>query len=245
MVQRPIWLRIADDLERKIRSRELSPGDRVETEQELARAYLVNRHTVRRALGLLHTKGLVETTQGRGSFVRRQTLVMRIRRRTRFSDNMKHIGINYRHELRVMDTLPAEPPAAKALGIKPGAPVVVIERIAYANDGPIGVGRHHFSHVRLPLFIDMYKKHRSITETLRGSGILDYVRAHTTVIARMPTPAECELLQLPRHVPLLITRSVNNDMLGAPLEYGESRFAADRVELRIDPEDFEASPGAG
>jgi GntR family transcriptional regulator, phosphonate transport system regulatory protein len=243
--ERPLWLRICDDLERKIRSRELSPGDKVDTEQELARKYMVNRHTVRRALGALQSKGLVETTQGRGSFVRRQTLVIRIRRRTRFSDNMKHVGINYRHELRVMDTLPAEPHVAKALGIKPGAGTVVIERVAFANDGPIGVGRHHFSHARLPLFIDMYKTRQSITDTLRDSGILDYVRAHTTVLARLPTPSECELLELPRHVPLIITRSVNNDMLGGPLEYGETRFAADRVELRIDGEDFENRNAAG
>jgi DNA-binding GntR family transcriptional regulator len=102
------------------------------------------------------------------------------------------------------------------------------------------VGRHHFSHERLPLFLEMYRKRLSITDTLRDSGILDYVRASTTVIARLPTPAECELLDLPRHVPLIITRSLNHDMLGNPLEYGESRFAADRVELRIDADDFEA-----
>jgi DNA-binding GntR family transcriptional regulator len=59
------------------------------------------------------------------------------------------------------------------------------------------------------------------------------------VLARLPTVAEAELLDLPRHVPLIITRSVNNDMLGQPLEYGETRRAADRVELRIDSEDFE------
>jgi phosphonate metabolism transcriptional regulator PhnF len=240
LAERPLWLKIADDLERRIRSRELSPGDKVETEQELARAYMVNRHTVRRALGALQSKGLVETSQGRGSIVRRQTMVMRIRRRTRFSDNMRHVGIQYRHEIKFMGTVPAEVQVAKALGIKPTAPVVVIERIAYANEGPIGVGRHHFSHERLPLFLEMYRKRLSITDTLRDSGILDYVRASTTVIARLPTPAECELLDLPRHVPLIITRSLNHDMLGNPLEYGESRFAADRVELRIDADDFEA-----
>ncbi len=238
-MQRPLWQTISDDLEHKIRNRELSPGDKVATEQELARAYLVNRHTVRRALGLLHSKGLVETTQGRGSFVRRQTVVMRISRRTRFSDTMRENGVAYKHKLLVLETQPADPLTAKALGLKLGAPVVVVERIACIDDGPIGIGRHHFSHDRLPHFIDMYKKRLSITDTLRDSGVLDYVRTHTTVLARLPTVAEAELLDLPRHVPLIITRSVNNDMLGQPLEYGETRRAADRVELRIDSEDFE------
>jgi hypothetical protein len=43
-------------------------------------------------------------------------------------------------------------------------------------------------------------------------------------------------LDLPRHVPLLITQSVNHDRLGQPLEYGDSRIAADRVEFVIEPE---------
>lgn len=242
---RPLWRIIADDLEARIAARELSPGDRLPTESDLSRRHMVNRHTVRRALLALQEKGLVETTQGRGSFVRRQTLVMRIRRRTRFSDNMRHAGADYRHELNRAEIAPADMNIARGLGLRVGAPVVVIERTAYVGGAAIGVGRHHFSHARLPSFIEMYRTRGSITTTLRDCGVPDYVRARTTVHARLPTPAEADLFGMPRHIPLIITRSVNHDMLGQPLEYGETRFAADRIELRIDLEDPPPGDPAG
>jgi DNA-binding GntR family transcriptional regulator len=58
----------------------------------------------------------------------------------------------------------------------------------------------------------------------------------TRIVSRLPTPRESELLSLPRHVPLLITQSINHDGLDRPLEYGDARMASDRVEIVIEPE---------
>jgi GntR family transcriptional regulator, phosphonate transport system regulatory protein len=230
------WKVIASDLEHQIRERTLNPGDRLPTEQSLTRKYMVKRHTVRRALAHLQAKGLVESTQGRGSFVRRPALQFRIQRRTRFSENVRHLAASHRHETLTLDVRPAEAHVAQALNLAAGAPVVYIERLGIVNDTPVGIGRHHFSFERLPFFPAMYVRHGSITETLKSSGILDYVRVRTRVHARLPSPQECELLKCPRHVPLLITQAINNDGLGVPLEYGDARFASDRVEFLIEDE---------
>lgn len=231
-----MWRKIASDIERDIRERALNPGDRLPTEHSLAKQYVVNRHTVRRALAHLQAKGLVESTQGRGSFVRRPALPFHIQRRTRFSENVKHSAADHRHKTLVLDVRPAETLVAEGLGLRFGDPVVYLERIAYVNEAPFGIGRHHFSYERLPLFIRMYPDRGSITKTLLDSGILDYVRVRTKILSRLPTQAECDLLELPRHVPLLITQAINHDGLGQPLEYGDSRVAADRVEFVIEPE---------
>lgn len=175
----------------------------------------------------------MESTQGRGSFVRRPALQFRIQRRTRFTENVRHLGASHSHKTLALDVRPADAAVAEALQLRYGDPIVYIERLGLVNDVPVGVGRHHFSHDRLPLFLKMYPSRGSITQTLLDSGIPDYVRVRTRVLSRLPTPQECELLGLPRHVPLLITQSVNNDGLGNPLEYGDTRFASDRVEFLI------------
>lgn len=229
-----MWIVIANEIERMIRDRVLNPGDRLPTEDFLTRKYMVTRHTVRRALSRLQAKGLVESTQGRGSFVRRPALEFRIQRRTRFSDNFKHQAASRTHKTLTLDVRPAEAVVAEALQLKIGAPVVYVERMGFVNETPIGVGRHHFSFERLPFFTKIYPSRASITETLRDLGVPDYVRARTRVHARLPTPQEAALLGMPRHVPLLITQSLNNDGLGAPLEYGDARFASDRVEFLIE-----------
>ncbi len=230
------WADIANEIESSIRNRALAPGDRLPTEYALGRRYMVNRHTVRRALSHLQAKGLVESTQGRGSFVRRPSLQFHIRKRTRFGEFARHAEATHRHDTLSLDVQPAEPAVARALGIHLGDPVVVLERLGYVNDLPVGIGLHHFSHERLPQFPDVYPKYGSITKALLELGIPDYVRVQTRIVSRLPTPRESELLSLPRHVPLLITQSINHDGLDRPLEYGDARMASDRVEIVIEPE---------
>jgi DNA-binding GntR family transcriptional regulator len=94
---------------------------------------------------------------------------------------------------------------------------------------PTGLSLHYFSFERFPTFIEMYRTRGSITQTLIDSGVPDYTRKHTVISARLPTAREAELLNLPRHVSLLIRRYLNVDGLGRPLEYGESSGTAEMV----------------
>jgi DNA-binding GntR family transcriptional regulator len=53
-------------------------------------------------------------------------------------------------------------------------------------------------------------------------------------VARLPTPAEAHLLRMAVTQPLLVTESVNIEGAVRPIEYGEARFASDRIQLVID-----------
>ncbi len=63
-----VYQLVADRLLHQIRARRLNPGDVLPPEHELARRYGVGRSSVREALRLLESKGLIRP-QGHGSFV--------------------------------------------------------------------------------------------------------------------------------------------------------------------------------
>jgi len=65
----PIYRQIADDLRGKIESDEIAHGAQLPTEIELMGRYDASRNTVRDAIKLLATRGLVETRPGQGTFV--------------------------------------------------------------------------------------------------------------------------------------------------------------------------------
>lgn len=66
----PMWRRIAEDLRQKIESGELgAEGKPLPSELELRDMYAASRNTVRDAIKLLVTRGLVETRPGQGTFV--------------------------------------------------------------------------------------------------------------------------------------------------------------------------------
>ena len=62
-------VRIADELADRIASGEFLPGDKLPNEPELSKKMQVSRTTLREALRILSTRGLVEVRRGVGTFV--------------------------------------------------------------------------------------------------------------------------------------------------------------------------------
>jgi len=75
----PMYRQVAEDLRRQIESGDLAPGARLRSEVELREEYgkdgkEISRNTVRDAIKLLISRGLVETRPGQGTFVMRQVV---------------------------------------------------------------------------------------------------------------------------------------------------------------------------
>ncbi|MBC2879061.1 MULTISPECIES: GntR family transcriptional regulator [Streptomyces] len=66
---RPVYLRIADDLRRRIDDGSLTVGARIPSRSELKRAYAASDQTVDRAVRVLKAAGYAEGQFGRGVFV--------------------------------------------------------------------------------------------------------------------------------------------------------------------------------
>lgn len=65
----PVYLRIRQALERRIRTGELAPGERLPTEAELCQAHGISRGTAQRVLNELAQAGLAVRRRSLGSFV--------------------------------------------------------------------------------------------------------------------------------------------------------------------------------
>lgn len=216
-----------------IRDASMAPGDRLPTETELAKRFGVNRHTVRRALKHLEEAGNIEARQGRGRFVRLPAIQYQIGARPRFSNILADQDVEPATELLGIGVESAPETLARALSLRTGSKVVHIERLGLASGNPISIASHYLPLGRFPRFIEYYERHHSITRTLADCGVDDYVRRSTRVTSRLPTSRERSILGVPKHVPLIVTRSCNVDARGWPIEYGEALMASDRVELEI------------
>jgi DNA-binding GntR family transcriptional regulator len=67
-----MYRQLADVLRSKIKSGELSPGDRLPSEASLAQEYGLARASVRAVIAVLRAEGLVTTERGFGTKVRQQ-----------------------------------------------------------------------------------------------------------------------------------------------------------------------------
>ena len=232
-----LWRQIAQTLRSDIQVGRFAGGKQLPTEAALSQRFAVNRHTVRRALAYLADQGLVRVEQGRGSFVSETPVDYRVSRRTRFTDLVAEQRRAPGGRLLRAENIAASSQIAKALGIKPGTKVTVLERISEVDGVPVGIASHYFPKRRFPTLASVYKEEQSITKTLARLGVADYTRRETRVTAAMPSADDARHLGQPASRPILQTESINVDPEGKPIEFGRTRFASERVRLL-----FESDP---
>ncbi len=226
-----LWRQIEAALTESIESGAMPPGDQVPTEQVLSEQFRVNRHTVRRAMAELAEKGLIKVEQGRGTFVRENVVDYLVGRRTRFSEVVSGQSRAPSGKLLFHRPARADAAIADALEMEVGAPLVQMETLGVVDDRPLTVATHLMPSQRFPDFADRYLDLRSISKVFESYDCGDYTRRITKVTARMPDAQESASLDIPRSRPVLVSTSLNVDRHGQPIEYGMTRYAADRCQI--------------
>ncbi|MEB3210032.1 MAG: phosphonate metabolism transcriptional regulator PhnF [Leptolyngbyaceae bacterium] len=241
-----IYADIADKLRQDIRQGVYKEGDKLPTEQRLAELFGVNRHTLRQAIALLRSDGLVRVEQGRGTFVASTPIRYAIGRRVRYNETLTSHGLVAESQFLRAVEVPATDAVAISLEIQPGDPVAMVERLALANGAPISISSGYFPLVRFPDFLSDVHQSRlqrlgSISKFLQQSFNCDHIRRQTKVSARTVQPQDARLLALPLNQPILLAESINVDQTNTVIEYGVTRFRGDCMELVFENDVLDAA----
>jgi GntR family phosphonate transport system transcriptional regulator len=228
------WRQIADEIEADIRSGRLGPGMQLPTESQLATRFGVNRHTVRRSLAELASRGLVRATQGRGTFVEERPIAYPIGARTRFSENVSRAGREAGGQLLDALVTTADRQVAAMLGLAEDAAVVRLDTVRLADGAPISLGTAFFPLPRFAGLIDAYRSLGTISQALEACGVADYRRHETRISARAAGPEEALKLDLAPGRLLLTVESLNVDAEGAAIQFTRAAFSVDRTELVVE-----------
>lgn len=229
----PLWQQIETALLKQIRSGALSEGDRLPSAFDLAKRFGVNRHTVRRAIEALEERGFLRTETGRGSFVQEHPYHYPIGRRTRFGKAMHDLNVESRY--RLIETGLQTPPrqVARSLGLISGERV---HRVVYSSEVEGRTVDHSeawFPASRFPGLDRVFAEQLSVTRTLAEFGVHDYLRKHTSVMARLPGAEVARVLGQSTRRPVLCVHSLNVDAQGVPVQFGVTSFAGDWVQLMV------------
>jgi GntR family transcriptional regulator len=145
----PLYAQIAEGILARIESGELSPGDRLPSERQLSRMLGVNRLTVRRALEMLASQGLLLRRQGDGTYVAEPKIERQAGRLVPFVRGMERRGYLPQAQVISLDKRPAGVAVAGQLPvcIRTG---VLFAPVAVDQSGASDVGRACRSGSALP-----------------------------------------------------------------------------------------------
>lgn len=228
-----VWRQIADTLAEEIRNRAFAESGRLPSEAELSTRFGVNRHTLRQAVNALQTEGLLRIEQGRGMFVQHELLNYPLSRRTRFSENLQRQGLLPGKQLLTARSQPATERIARELRLPKGEAVLKVETLSEANGQPVNLMTAYYPATRFAGLLEMLGDGTSTTDILRRLGVEDYLRAESRITTQMPSEEVARLLRQPVTRPLLCVESLDVDLRGVPIKFGDTVFSGDRVQLCV------------
>jgi GntR family transcriptional regulator len=247
----PIYRQIAEDLRRQIETGELRPGEQLRTEIELRDHYSASRNTIRDAIKLLVTRGLVETRPGQGTFVV-ETIVPFVTTLTGPPDSSSGEGDTYFKDVGERRRPRVTPPE---VGIhQAGSPVPITDELQLP-EGSMVVSRHQQRFIDdIPWsletsFYPMGLVERGATRLIQAGDIqqggtvvylretLDIKQAgyHDTLTVRAPDNVEAAFFKLPDdgRVSIIELRRTAFDEQGEPVRLTVSVYPADRNQFAV------------
>ena len=248
----PIYRQIAEDLRHQIESGQLRPGQQLETEIELREKYDASRNTIRDAIKLLTTRGLIETRPGQGTFVV-ETIVPFITTLTEdpATANVGE-GDTYTKEVTARRRRPKT--TFPEVGIhRAGSPIPVTGELQLPA-GTSVVSRHQQRFIDdIPWslqtsFYPMSLIERGAAKLLQAGDIAEGTVVYLgealgikqagyrdTIMVRAPDNVEAGFFKLPDdgRIPVIETRRTAFDEQGTPVRLTVSVYPADRNQFAV------------
>lgn len=201
---------IADDLRHRIATGAWAVGERLPAEQELASRYKVSTPTLRSALEVLQSEGLVEKRHGSGNFVRRPG------RRITYADDRHEAGQSAVPHVAVsLETVPVEADGQLSLllGVPLGSSLAEYVFISHEGTSPRSLARVYVPHAVARLGVpEAYESPwgDSVRQLLAGAGVR-VVATVERVTARFPTGWEAHSLHISPRAPVLAVERMSTD----------------------------------
>ena len=198
-------------------------GDRIPSERELSDLTGISRMTVRKAIGHLVDRGVLERRGTAGTFL--PTAVIR-RPMTEnmfahgISEIVRQCGGTPGSRLLVFERHAADERVAERLGIKRGDPVVVMRRLRTVNDQPFCIETTHMASERIPGLVadDLFGK-QSFYELLERRYGIRMHGGEGVVSQTTASPQEAALLELRNETNVLLFQAISLDVNNRPMEF--------------------------
>ncbi|MFH0917292.1 MAG: GntR family transcriptional regulator [bacterium] len=226
----PAYLHIANAISDRIGAGTYRAGDQLPTEAQLRAEFGVSPMTVRRAINILLDRGLVTTTQGKGTFVRTLDLGEAVFRLQEITDMW--VGDDSVDVLLLeASIIPASERVAAMLERPVGSPTVFMRRLIQRGGVPLV---YQLENV-------LYDEHRPLVETqlqitsldglLRSSRGRDIPSGQLTVLAVSLSSDEASLLGVPEGSPAFCLEHLFRDSDGELVSWGVFLCRADQFRL--------------
>lgn len=226
----PAYLLIADTIADQIAAGVYRAGDQLPTEAQLRTQFGVSPMTVRRAINILLDRGLVTTTQGKGTFVRRLDLgeaIFRLQEITELWTDDASVDVLLL-EARI---IPANEQVAGILELRPGEPIVYMRRVIKRGDIPLIYQQERVVYDEQRPLVEAQLQITSLEGLLSSAQGEGMPSGRLTIQAVSADGEAARVLGVTEGSPALCIESLFHDFQGRPVSWGRFLCRADQFRL--------------
>ncbi|MFD4231924.1 GntR family transcriptional regulator [Streptomyces sp. NPDC058545] len=226
------YRRVAAELREAIIAGEYAAGAKLPPEGTLAERYNVSRGTVRHALAVLRTDGLVTSRRGTRRTVLGGPRAQSFSELLSFTNWARSTGETPGGRVDRVVRRPAEPLDAEQLGLEAGAEVYVVLRLRTLSGEPVMVERSIYPARVGALVAELPPDTVSHTEALVMQGVL-FTDADHTIDLTWADADDARLLDCPVGQVLLRERRRTTNPAGVPVEWSEDRYLPGTIAFTV------------
>ena len=228
----PLYYQLREEIRRNIEVGRWKAGEQIPIEDDLCRMYGVSKATVRQALAVFESEGLLRRIQGKGTFVSTPRVEQGPVDLRGFTEEMRRHGM--RASSRVLTRREIVPPdrVAAALGIAPEETVIMIRRLRLADAEPMGIQTTYIPQSLCPSLLSDDVTD-SLYDLLEHKYRIALVRAVETHFATRIGRREATLLGVPTGSAAIAAERVTYGSGDRPVEFVNSIMRGDRYKITL------------
>jgi len=230
----PFCRQIREVIFNKIVSGELKVGDKLPSEDELARSFGVSRMTVREALNNLLNDGYVSRVQGAGTFVSKLRKEGSNLETVGFMKSMTAKGFTVKSRVLISKEEAPTRHIAEKLDISKTHKVYHIKRVRFINNDPIVIQDTYIRKDLCPGLLDYEFAHQSLYDAIKEICKDEIRNAKDRIEAIQADSETAELLNVPEGFPLLYVQRIGSLGSSKRIELTYSWYRSDQYVLELE-----------
>lgn len=226
------YRKVAAELREAIIQGEYATGAKLPPEATLAERYGVSRGTIRHALAVLRSDGLVTSRRGTPRTVLGGPRAQSFSELLSFTNWARSLGETPGGRVDRVVRRPADPEEAGQLGLEEGAEVYLVLRLRTLSGEPVMVERTLYPPRVGSLVAELPPDAVSHTEALVQHGV-HFTDADHTIDLTWADADDIRLLECPPDQVLLRERRRTTDPSGTPVEWSEDRYLPGTIAFTV------------
>src|SRR5260370_40870671 len=227
----PAYKRIQNAIRKGSEAAELTPGDAVASERELAKTHKVSLMPARHALAGLEREGIVERRRGRGTFVAAPKI--HFNKLMSYTEHMSSRGLAPHSRVLVAKVIEDEQEIAARLGLPAASRMVKIVRLRLTGEEPFALETCYLPAAEHSRLVNAPLGRSSLFAALQHDYGVELAYADEEVDATAADPNLAEMLSLPKSAAILRIRQAIYSTTGKATIYVVGYYRSERHPLFI------------